>query len=263
MTPLITLTTDFGADSSYVAQMKAVLLDRIPAVRLVDVTHSIPPQDVLTAAQVLGDTLPWFPAGSVHTAVIDPGVGTERRIIAARMPSGFFVGPDNGIGSLCHLHDVVAVENPRFWLSEVSSTFHGRDIMVPVAAAIALGTPLIDLGPSVSDWITLSIPEPRRVGRQWLGEVVSVDHFGNLTSNITAAMLGCGASLPKDTSVAVDGDLVAAVSTYGEARSGDLVALIGSSGRLEIAVVNGNAESRLGRSVEIVAQASAHSSEKG
>ena len=208
---------------------------------LVDISHAVPAQNVLAAAILLADTLQWFPDHAVHIGVVDPGVGTGRRLLAGRYRGGWFVGPDNGLFSLCEIRDVVALENPEFWAPQVSHTFHGRDIMAPVAAAIVAGVPLRRLGPQVEDWVTVRLPVPVARDRQLLGQVIHVDSFGNLITNLVASQIG------PDSQVKLGSQTVPLVRCYGEAGSGDIVALIGSGGRLEIAVVNGNAARRLGR----------------
>lgn len=252
--PLITLTTDFGTGSPYVAQMKAVLSGRIPDVRLVDVTHTIPPQDVTAAAVVLADTLKWFPAGTAHVAVVDPGVGTERRILAGRCEQGWFVGPDNGVFSLCRISDIVALENPQPWLSPVSDTFHGRDVMSPVAAWLASGQPLAELGPPVTDWVRLQIREPVERDGETIGSVIHIDSFGNLITNLTAR------SVSPKSEVRVNDQPLRRVRCYGDASTGEVVALIGSGGRLEIAVVNGSAAERFGHDLTVSIVGSARQS---
>ncbi len=240
MPPLVSLTTDFGGDSPYVAQMKGVLLRRLPDATLVDITHAVPSQDVMAAAISLADTLPWFPSQAVHIGVVDPGVGTDRRILAGRLRDGWFVGPDNGLFSLSEIREAVSLQNPQYWQAKVSDTFHGRDIMAPVAAAIASGVPLQQLGPAVHDWAVLSLPEPRRQEEQLLGQVIHVDSFGNLITNLKET------EITPDAHVTIGGEAIPMVRCYGEASAGELVALIGSAGRLEIAVVNGSAEAAIG-----------------
>lgn len=237
--PLVTLTTDFGTLGGYVAQMKGVLLTRIPDVRLVDITHQLPPQNVSAAAILLADTLDHFPGGAVHIGVVDPGVGTARPILAGRCRNGFFVGPDNGLFSLCEIREAVALDQPRYWSANVSRTFHGRDIMAPVAAALAAGTPLRDLGSPVTRWETLEMPPPDRDGDRLTARVLTSDSFGNLITNVTSRDLPDPAI--HRAIVRVAGKPIPLVGCYGERDPGDGVALLGSSGRLEIALVNGSA----------------------
>lgn len=240
----ITLTTDFGVSSAYVAQMKGVLLQRAPGAPLVDVTHAVPPQDILAGALVLEDALRWFPPGSVHVGVVDPGVGTRRRIIAGRLGDGFFVGPDNGLFSLAGaalgFRELVVVERSEYWLSEVSATFHGRDVMAPVAAALYGGTALHQLGTGAIDWVRLQIDPPEQRDGVMTGQVLIADSFGNLITNLRSA------DVQSARRARVAGHDVRIVRTYGDAHAGDAIALIGSSGRLEIAIANGNAAERFG-----------------
>ena len=242
---LITLLTDFGVSSPYVAQMKGVLASRCPNARIIDLTHSIPPQNVTAGAIVLADSVPWFPRGTVAIAVVDPGVGTERRILAAQIGQWHVVLPDNGlISDLTSHHDVrsvVALDRSEFWLSPVSSTFHGRDIMSPVAAAITQGVPIEELGEPVDNWVQLRIPVPELSGRRLSGEVIFVDSFGNLITNISVEQVS------ESDRISIEDYVVPGlVQAYGEHRAGELIALVGSSGRLEFAVVDGNAQEKLG-----------------
>jgi len=242
---LITLTTDFGVGSPYVAQIKGVILAIQPAAVLVDVTHAIAPQDIRQAALVLEDVTPRFPAGSIHVAVVDPGVGTERRILAAEIGGRYYIAPDNGllsrVANAVPAARIVALTRSEYWLSSVSATFHGRDIMAPVAAHLSLGLELEALGPPCDRMTQLTWPrgavEKRRVG----GEIIAVDSFGNLVTNISVDVLAA-VGLMDSASVQCGGRTVSGLAaTYGLRPPGTLIALIGSSGRLELAVVNGSA----------------------
>lgn len=243
MPRLITLTTDFGTDSPYVAQMKAVLYSMAPQVTLIDITHAIEPQAIRQGAIILHDTCRWFPAGTIHVAVVDPGVGTQRKIIAARLDQHFFVGPDNGLVSLwaerVRPSELVELNRPQYWRQAVSWTFHGRDIMAPVAAHLANGTPLHSLGTPRTDWCRLAWNQPRWEELRVVGEVILVDRFGNLLTNILQEEV-------VHRRIAIDtgwfGDRpIRVVETYGQAPPGTLVGLFGSQGRFEVAVVQGNA----------------------
>ena len=240
---IITLLTDFGADGPYVAAMKGVILGRLPGARLVDISHAVPPQDVAHGGYVLAEVVTYFPAGTVHLAVVDPGVGTARRIVAVHGRNQWFVLPDNGLvaPSLAgHTPDGAwAVTNPALRLPEVSNTFHGRDVMAPAAAFLAGGGDPAELGPAVADLVRPAAPAPtRHADGGQAGVVVHVDPFGNLITNLPSPDPGMNVQL---------GDVVVPrVRTYGDAAPGDLVALVGSSGRVEIAVVNGSAAVRLG-----------------
>ena len=244
----ITLLTDFGVSSPYIAQMKGVLVARVPNVRLIDLTHSVAPQRVLAGAITLLDLAPWFPPGTIHIGVVDPGVGTERRILAASVGDWHFVLPDNGllspIAERFNVHQIVSLNKPEFWLPSVSNTFHGRDIMAPVAAAIANGIPLEQLGEPVSNLKKVVLPEPTVEAGITRGEVLYVDSFGNLVTNIMAEQVECGATFT------IGGQRVSGlVSSYGNRNPGELIALIGSSSRLEFAIVDDNAAERLGTAV--------------
>jgi S-adenosylmethionine hydrolase len=251
---IITLTTDFGVCDSYVAQMKGVLLAISREVQIVDVTHAIPPQDVGRAAAVIAEIAGVFPAGTVHVAVVDPGVGSDRALLAAEAAGQRFLAPDNGLlKPLFHRFPPARVHrltNDRFWRKPVSATFHGRDILAPVAAHWSRGIDLADFGPpvDVSALATMPLKEPRRVGRTLLGRVDSVDAFGNLITNIREADLPAG---NRDTfAISVGGERITGINrTYSDRPPGSVAALIGSSGRLEIAVNGGNAARQLGVAV--------------
>ena len=248
--PIITLTTDFGITDSYAAIMKGVLLSICPHAQLVDVSHLVPPQDLAAGALLLRQAAPFFPPETVHLAVVDPGVGTERRAVAVSGPQGLFVAPDNGLltGVLPpDLSGVRAVDlnRPQFWLPAPSTTFHGRDIFAPVAAYLAAGATLLDVGePIPPEGLTrLPWPKPTRRGHQLAGEVIYVDHFGNLVTNIQQSDLEHVSAATVFVSEQRAGSVV---RTYGDRGPGEPVAYVGSSGLLEIGVVNCNAAEALG-----------------
>lgn len=263
MTHIITLLTDFGQKDSYVAQMKGVILGLTPNCHLVDISHEVPPQDISVAARMLREIVNVFPPETVHLSVVDPGVGTDRRIVAARLHKQKFVLPDNGLLELL-LRDfvceqAVAVENPMFWQKTISSTFHGRDVMAPVAARLAVGMPLSDLGPPINDLTRLEILAPKyEVAAGWLEtSVVSVDHFGNAILDLPSHVqmdgqvrLWLKPNSQDDSAdfgdVALRAELAHVVSAYGDAKPGDLIVLVGSGGCWEIAVTNGSAAQSLG-----------------
>jgi len=245
MTSIITLTTDFGAGSPYVAAMKGVMLSINPLVRLVDLSHEVAPQDVSYGAVFLAETTTWFPAGTIHVAVVDPGVGTNRRLLYARIGDQHYLAPDNGLLSLLakRLRPVRIVEltNSEYWLPAVSNTFHGRDIFAPVAGQLSLGLELERLGPIVADLNMLDWPEPQLGDHRIDGAVRWTDRFGNLITNIPSSMLAAAAS-PSGLKISCFGKQIhGTISSYGARQAGELTALIGSSGFLEIAVVNGSA----------------------
>lgn len=247
--PLITLTTDFGAASPYVAVMKGVVLSLNPKVRVVDLTHAIRPQDLRHASYFLATAAPYFPAGTIHVCVVDPGVGSERAALWAEAGGQVFVGPDNGVfagafGKLGGAPRARKLANSRFWRPGVSSTFHGRDVFAPVAAHLSLGVDPADLGPELAEPVLLPTHSAVTFGHRWQGEVQFADDFGNLITNIPACRLK---SLPVKVALGDSGPLhLRWVRTYADAAPGELVCLFSSDGFLEVAEVNGNAARRLG-----------------
>ncbi len=236
--PVITLLTDFGVADTYVGQMKGAILAIAPAATLVDLTHAVPAQDVFAGAFLLWTAVAAFPPGTVHLAVVDPGVGSSRRALAVQTQRGDrLVGPDNGLlmpaaERLGGIGSAVGLATP----ASASATFHGRDVFAPAAARLAAGAPLRDLGRPVTDLVELSLPTANEDG----GQVVHVDVYGNLITNIPAD------SLARDSVVAVGDAQVPLVAFYEQAQPGALLALIGSAGLLEISVRNGSAAERLG-----------------
>lgn len=246
MAAIITLTSDFGTRDAYVAEMKAVILGLVRDVQLVDVTHEIEPQLVAEGALVV-EALERFPAGSIHLAVVDPGVGTERRGLVVRAAGRLYVGPDNGVLTAAmaapgwEAHELRAAE---YRLPVVSRTFHGRDVFAPAAAHLALGVPPSRFGPAVLDPVRLSWPRPRQGPRGVEGEVIHVDRFGNLVTSIGAASVE--ALVGSEPAIARIRNLILPlVGTYGDLRPGQAGALIGSRGRLEVAVRDGSAAARI------------------
>lgn len=253
--PLITLTTDFGADSPYVAQMKGVIYSRLADCRIVDVTHSIVPQSVREAAFLLPTNVLLFPPGAVHVVVVDPGVGTERNILCVRSGKQYLIGPDNGLFSMffdkpdC---DVRRLEDRSFWRSEVSDTFHGRDIMAPVAAALAADANQFEkIGSAVplEQVVRIEFPPVVIEGNGIQGQIVYVDSFGNLISNLSRQQVE-SVLAKSDLCVRLEKHVIRRITrTYGDAADGSVVALFGSSEYLEIAVVGGNAATALSAGV--------------
>ena len=251
--PIITLTTDFGDGSPYVAAMKGVILSINPAATIVDISHSVPAQDITHGALVLEDTTPWFPADTIHVAVVDPGVGTSRAILYARVGSQQYIAPDNGLlGRLMARTPpslVLQLTEREHWLPEVSNTFHGRDIMAPVAARLSMGLDPRRLGPPVGHLTQLDMPRPLVVDDKVRGQIISIDSFGNLITNITHDLL---AGRPNDSRACIVCGIFETYGiyrAYGDQASGMLVALIGSTHRLELAIVGDNAAARLGVSI--------------
>jgi len=253
MRPLITLTTDFGQGSPYVAQIKGAILSGCREVDLVDVTHAVGPQNVREAAVVLADATPRFPAGTIHLAVVDPGVGTQRRLVYAEIGQQRYLAPDNGLLTLlAHKSPptrIVALANRRYWAAEPSSTFHGRDILAPVAAHLARGVDPADLGPPLETLVLLNIPQPMRSAGSVAGEVLYVDSFGNLITNIGRDDLELLGDLARLSIECAGRSLPGLVPTYASAGDGQLVALVDSQSRLEIALVGGHAAGELGAGV--------------
>jgi S-adenosyl-L-methionine hydrolase (adenosine-forming) len=246
---VITLCTDFGVSSPYAAVMKGVILGLNPAAVLVDLTHAIRPQDIRQAAIVLDDVSGRFPAGTLHVAVVDPGVGTDRAIVFARLGEQNYLCPDNGLLSRLAQRvrptQIVRLTESDYWLKPVSDTFHGRDIMAPVAARLSLGLDPARLGVAQERLADMAWPEVLTGQHGIDGSVLLVDSFGNLSTNITAEMLA-GHPAGDALRVVCKGVEVHGLSrTYAQHAPGELVAVIGSSGRLELAVVNGNAAVRL------------------
>jgi S-adenosyl-L-methionine hydrolase (adenosine-forming) len=238
---IITLLTDFGTADSYVAEVKGVLLGGAPGATLVDVTHDISPGDIRSAAYVLGRAWHRFPAGTVHLAVVDPGVGSARAALALSAHGHCFVGPDNGVFTpIYHDAEVEAIALPI--PSEAAPTFHGRDLFAPAAAALAAGAALASLGQRFAD-----IPErlaytpPHAEGRSIVGEIVYVDRFGSLISNVGAEQILAHAVIEIE-----ELEVGPLMQTYNDVAPGNLLAYIGSGGAVEIAVRDGSAAERLG-----------------
>ena len=251
--PLITMTTDFGLSDGYVGAMKGVILSIAPETTIVDITHDIQPHAIVQAAFVVAAVAPYFPSGTIHLVVVDPGVGSERRAIAVQTKKATFVAPDNGVLTfiLRPLTEetgppakIIQLTRRKYWLSKVSSTFHGRDIFAPVAAHLAAGVSFSKLGKPIDDPVLLDLPQPRQISDGSLqGHVIYVDRFGNLVTDIPAAWLGGS----REWQVEVAGRTVRQLSpTYADVARGQLLALIGSAGLLELAVREGSAALMLG-----------------
>jgi S-adenosylmethionine hydrolase len=243
---IITLTTDFGEDSPYVAAMKGVILGTNPAARIVDLSHQIPPQDVKHAAFFLAECIPYYPPGVIHVIVVDPDVGSERALLYVEIDGHRLLAPDNGCWTLLkgQTRRVVRLVEPKYWRSEISNTFHGRDILAPVAAHLSLGVNPALLGPEVENWEKLEMPTPSRLADRVAGEVIFVDRFGNLITNIPAALV----EKPPTHLVFSGTECPDFVWTraYSDTKTGQLLALISSGGYVEVAVAQGSAAERLG-----------------
>jgi S-adenosylmethionine hydrolase len=246
---IVTLLTDFGDADAYVAAVKGALLSASRIAHIVDITHEAPSHDIAAAAWLLRAAYRYFPAGTVHVAVVDPGVGGPRRPIAARAGDWYFVGPDNGVFTWPLRHEspveAVLLEARRYMRPDISSTFHGRDIFAPVAAHLAAGVPLGRLGPRFDDPVLLDLPTPVIKDDVITGEVAHVDRFGNLITNIDAGRLDKWLA-DGDARIELCGESAPLAHTYSDAAAGALVALIDSSGMLEVAVREGSAAARLG-----------------
>lgn len=257
---IITLTSDFGLEDSYVGTMKGVMLGIAPRAQLIDITHAIAPQDIHQAAYTVQTFYPYFPPGTVHLIVVDPGVGGVRRAVALSTPEAHFVAPDNGVLTYvwrdalarwgAEACSVVELTERRFWLPQVSNTFHGRDIFAPVAAHLASGVSPASLGerlPALTE-ATLEQPGPGRNG-ELVGRIIQIDHFGNCITNITPQHLEPIGRPDAITVKIIDQHIAGLSRTYAEGEPGTLIALFGSSNRLELAVCNGSAAQTLGAGV--------------
>ncbi|MFC1924106.1 S-adenosyl-l-methionine hydroxide adenosyltransferase family protein [Chloroflexota bacterium] len=264
MGAIITLTTDFGTDDAYVAVMKGVMLTINPEVTIVDICHSIEPQNIAQAAFVISNACDYFPQDTIHVVIVDPEVGSQRRAVILKTPKAFFVAPDNGVLSyvigtleeklppsrggppaaekkrLPTQLKAVEITNSKFWRHPVSSTFHGRDIFAPVAAHLSLGVLLEDFGQSITSLFALPFPRPQ-IGANGVlkGHIVHIDHFGNLITDFSKEDLP-----PSKPCLEIAGQQIEGLSTsYADADK--LLAILGSSGNLEIALKNGSAASLL------------------
>jgi len=247
---VITLLTDFGDLDGYPGVMKGVIWTIAPQVQIADISHSISPQNVFQGALTLARSAPFFPPGTVHVAVVDPGVGTHRRPLAMKLGEHYFVGPDNGLFTLVLeraellgvMVDIVHLDQPDYWLPDVSRVFHGRDIFAPVAAHLSSGVSIEILGTPIINPVRLPVPKPVNNGTGLLGQVIHIDHFGNLSSNIHKDLF----TQTRAVAVNIKGKTIdGLVSTYGDRLPGSLVALIDSSGYLSISLVNGDASESL------------------
>jgi S-adenosylmethionine hydrolase len=252
--PLITLTTDFGLKDGFVGTLKGVIWSICPQAQIADISHAISPQNVLEGAHVLGRAYAFFPPGTVHVAIVDPGVGTRRRPIAACLGAQFFVGPDNGLFTpmLADAEkngwpvEIVHLTNSDYFLENVSHTFHGRDIFAPVAAYLCTGIPLAQFGPIIRDPVRLTLPQPEQLPNGWRAHVIAVDVFGNLATDLPASALAGQTNLI----FSLRGrEVHGLVASYGHKASGVLVALVDSENFLELAIVNGSAAEVLGAHV--------------
>jgi S-adenosylmethionine hydrolase len=247
---IITLMTDFGTSDHYVGVMKGVILNINLQAQIVDITHTIPPQDIHGAALLIDAAYRYFPAGTIHLIVVDPGVGSHRRAIICQTKTACFICPDNGI--LTHiLHNeehirTVSVENSVYFLPQISNTFHGRDIFAPVAAHLSRGVPIDKLGSPLIDPVRLPIPEPKVTNEVIVGHIIWIDAFGNLVTNISREIFESLAGRNSAVIHAGIAKIERLNHSYTEAEIGEPLAIIGSSNRLEISINQGNATQVLG-----------------
>ncbi|MCL4458975.1 MAG: SAM-dependent chlorinase/fluorinase [Chloroflexi bacterium] len=263
MRALFTLTTDFGLDDAYVGIMKGVILSLNPDAVIVDLCHSVAPQDISAAAYIISSAYAYFPPGTIHVVVVDPGVGSARRGIIVQMVGAIFVAPDNGV--LSYVFDeasltqeqtlltpgeaavyppptITVISNRSYWLPSVSQTFHGRDIFAPVAAHLSLGVPAAAFGEPASEVVLLPRFRPVRCpDGSLIGHVIHIDRFGNAITDVRSQDIG---ALDEQIEIEVKGQRIAGLSPYYAAGRG-LLALVGSSDRVEIALADGNAAAAL------------------
>jgi S-adenosylmethionine hydrolase len=248
--PIVALLTDFGTKDHYAGTMKGVVLGICPEAACVDITHDIPPHDILAGALQLAASYKYFPAGTVFLVVVDPGVGSARKPIAAEAGRYRFVAPDNGVLTLVFREmpptSVVELTDRRYALPVVSRTFEGRDRFAPAAAWLATGMDVSDLGQAVTSWQLLPVPEPAVGEEAIVGEVVSVDRFGNLVTNVDRRIVERIAEGGDIEILAGTASMGRIVQTYSDSAPGSVCALFGSTGQLEIAVNGGSAAERLG-----------------
>jgi hypothetical protein len=245
--PILTLTTDFGPSDNYVGAMKGVILGICPRVQIVDICHQVTPFEIAEGAYTIAQACACFPKKTVHVVVVDPGVGTARRPILVEAEGQYFIGPDNGVLSMVYSrekHKVRLIANEEYFRKPVSATFHGRDIFAPVAAHIAAGVAPARMGKPIGDYLQPDFVTPQRSGkRTWTGRILKIDRFGNLVTNFHIrdfedqgrAFVTIGRR-----------KISTLVRTYAEARPGELVLIVGSSGYLEVSVNQGSAAKQVG-----------------
>jgi len=258
---IISITTDFGQENGFIGVMKGVIWGIAPNAKIADITHDIPPQNVRLGAYALWRVVPFFPKGSVHIAVVDPGVGTNRRPIGLRIGDQKYIVPDNGLITPI-LEDgenagkdieIVHTNNPKYWLSDVSYTFHGRDIFAPTGAYLAAGVPLRELGDPIDDPIRMEFSRPEKTDQGFLAHITIIDVFGNLTTDLPVEKI---AGAKRITIHFKDHIIEGLVHSYGHREPGELVALVDSEKYIELSVVNGSATkltgAEIGDHVEVI-----------
>jgi len=249
--PLITLLSDFGLKDPYVAEMKGVISTISPRSRIIDISHSIEKFNIRMGAFTLVSATPYFPKGTIHVAVVDPSVGTKRRAILVETKRAFYFGPDNGLLMLAAqkegIRHVYSITNPKLMLLRVSFTFHGRDVFAPAAAYFANGTPPTNFGPEITDYAVPEFAKPSLKAGELKGEVLHIDDFGNIITNITSKDLEKIGAKPKNfLTIRLENKpwKIRFGKTYGDALTKNALALIGSNDFLEIAVNQGNASKK-------------------
>jgi hypothetical protein len=254
----ITLMTDFGIKDGNVGVMKGVIWSICPEAHIADLSHMVGPQNIREAALILARSAPYFAKGTIHVVVVDPGVGTSRRPMAARIGESFFVGPDNGFITILldraavqkQSCEFVELQNQHYRLPEVSHVFHGRDLFAPAAGHLAKGVALSAFGPAYTNPVRIDLPKPVPTEAGLRGEVIHIDHFGNIASNIHIEDLAEALSNKQQVVVRLGHtEIKGLVDTFGERPVGDVIALFGSTGNLIVSVVNGNAAQKLGARV--------------
>ncbi|HUB78227.1 MAG TPA: SAM-dependent chlorinase/fluorinase [Bryobacteraceae bacterium] len=243
--PIVTLTTDFGLSDHYVGSMKGVILRICPGTPIIDISHEVTPYAIAEGAYLIAQAYLTFPRGSVHVVVVDPGVGSERRPILMEAAGQYFIAPDNGVLGMIiarEKHKVRAISNSRYFHHPVSQTFHGRDIFAPAGGHLASGVRSSSFGKIIADYVRPSFAEPRQTGpKSWAGEILKVDHFGNIVTNFRAA------DFPRFEEITIGVTNVGRlVRSYAESPSGELVAIAGSSGYWEVSLNQGSAADRIG-----------------
>jgi S-adenosyl-L-methionine hydrolase (adenosine-forming) len=250
--PIVTFTTDFGVGDGYAGAMKGVVLSLAPAAQLVDITHGVPPMDVAAGAVALAQAASLFPPGTIHIAVVDPGVGGTRADILIESGGSLFIGPDNGVLSLAARapRRVYRIESSMFRRDPVSPTFHGRDVFAPTAGRLAAGATAADAGPSIDAIVELGSPPLHKQGGVVEGQAIHVDSFGNLITSLPAELFAVAGAAVAEVQVEVEGAegrfRPVFGRTFSDVQSGALIAYIGSGGQLEIARRDGSAAARMG-----------------
>ena len=246
---IVTLLTDFGTQDHYVASMKGVILGINPWCTLIDISHEVSPHDMREGALTLANAYLYFPKGTIHLAVVDPGVGSARKPILLVTNNYFFVGPDNGLLSLAAKKDgvrkTILLSNRSFFRPSVSTTFHGRDVFAPIAGHLSTGVQPELLGRRVRSWVELDLEEPRRVKGNLIGEISYMDAFGNIVTNISQQDLNRFSEKREIVISIAKREIRGLKKSYGEAKKGELLALIGSGDFLEISIREGNAQEAL------------------